>query len=297
MAELRADDLTASRPSLSARTETNDSVSSSSSKSLEGAVSKTAYLARSLNHSNRHPLSPDLTFVANRTSYFKPSPSLITSVDTGPNALFKDDDVCERDVEIDGSEQLAGQAQFSSVPDRLAKPPGSTIIRLPRPPHLIEAEDLKRRTIGEHGPEIAISLVQELSKQVSTLQADQEQYKRVYQAKESALRQLLKECSTGQVTEGRVNRALLRAAVESAEAYQEEKGCYPPVPWIVSVAPDLNLEGASKVITQEEKVSLFLIPRVLFQPVYNLLAATLVPRFARRYVRAQLPRSRSYTIA
>jgi uncharacterized small protein (DUF1192 family) len=89
-------------------------------------------------------------------------------------------------------------------------------VRLPKAPHLMEVQHLKR-TLVHREEDVSIYALQELSRQVASLQQAVERQQDQQELREQALHQLLRDSTSMQVTDGMISRALLRANVEAEE--------------------------------------------------------------------------------
>ena len=187
-----------------------------------------------------HPLSP-----RSDPAMTRPASSLLTGSSGG---LFEDlEDGPEREDELvdDADEQHEGVVNDASIrykygedlqtPKGLAASPNlrvrsqtrasptqgnwiPTTIRLPSAPHMLPTLELKRRLDEQNSDVMALALAQELSRQLTEALTDLAVQQARQTAREQALLQIVRDnASGGNVTEGTIERALLRATSEASE--------------------------------------------------------------------------------
>lgn len=215
----------------------------------------------------RHPLSPSIEDDTSRrpsiSSYF-PDPSLLTGDGNVSDSLFKDtDDSPEILLRATGNGESAsdemGHQRYEELAQEIRTPRGGsaelglaaspslhisssagkstatwvpTTIRLPRAPHLISAVELRRRLDEQNSDAMALALVQELSSQLTDALEELAASQAKQAVRETALLQILKDNTpAGHVTDGMIDRALLRASAEATEKAAREAGSKKQTSW------------------------------------------------------------------
>ena len=190
--------------------------------------------------------------------FHPPDPSLLVGEGGSSGSdLFKDDDD-DGDKDSEGRSGLAGQLRCAAQHEgdgsneartprlhatlspgplsavrttRRAEAPSpsprSVTVSLSRPPHKLAAREVKRQLdspdvqsqfVPGSGSELEVALLQQLSQELGALERELSLRTMRQERREAALRQLLRDSSTGaQITDGMVDRALVRANAEAAE--------------------------------------------------------------------------------
>ena len=115
----------------------------------------------------------------------------------------------------------------AAAAEALPPSPRSVAVRLSRPPHKLTAREVKRQLdspdvrsqfVAGTDSELEVALIQQLSQELGALERELSLRTERQERREAALLQLLRDSATGgQITDGMVDRALVRANAEAAE--------------------------------------------------------------------------------